>query len=148
MFRSQPMSTSAFASLVVVTPRKSTPSAKPLPNPSSPTTKSTSTSTPRTSSSRPSSSTTAHCSLPTTGGASPRSLVVQVPAPGTRSLTVKRFLAYWRRNKRERKGGWGSMERCSSWAFSWGLLLSTIYSSRTRLRDMARNGCLVRSRGL
>lgn len=57
----------------------------------SPTTRSTLMSTPRTSSSRPSSNTTAHSSSPTTGGASPRSSEVQVPAPGTRSLTDRRW---------------------------------------------------------
>lgn len=57
----------------------------------SPTTRSSSMSTARTSSSRLSSLTTAHSSLPTTGKWSPRSSVVRVPAPGTRSLTVKQF---------------------------------------------------------
>ena len=56
-----------------------------------PTTKSTSTSTARTSSSRPSSPTTAHSSSPITAKWSPRSSVVKVPAPDTRSLTVKQF---------------------------------------------------------
>jgi hypothetical protein len=56
------------------------------------TTRSTSTSTARTSSSRPSSPTTAPSSLPTTGAWSPRSSAVPVPAPVTRSLTVKELL--------------------------------------------------------
>lgn len=88
---SSPTSTSVSASPVVVTPRRSTPSVKPSPSPSSPTTRSSSTSTPRTSSSRPSSSSTEPSSSPTTAAASPRSLVVRVPAPASRSLTVKRY---------------------------------------------------------
>lgn len=57
----------------------------------SPTTKSTLMSTPRTSSSRPSLPTTAHSLSPITAGWNPRSSVVKVPVPGTRSLTVKQF---------------------------------------------------------
>lgn len=97
------MSTSASASPVVVTPRRSTPSARPSPSRSSPTTRSTLMSTPRTSSSRLLSSMTAPCSLPTTVAPSPRSSVVPVPVPASRSPTVKRssFVHYicskWRK---------------------------------------------------
>lgn len=41
------------------------------------------------------SSSTVPSSSPTTAGASPRSSVVLVPAPDSRSLTVKRYLSLW-----------------------------------------------------
>lgn len=62
----------------------------------SPTTRSTSMSTARTSSSRPWSPTTAPFSSPTTAAWSPRSSVVQVHAPGTRSLTDRCGAVVWR----------------------------------------------------
>lgn len=86
---SSPTWTSASASPAVVTPRRSTPSVKPSPSPSSPTTRSSSTSTPRTCSSRPSSSSTAPFSSPTTVAASPRSSAVPARVPATRSPTDK-----------------------------------------------------------
>merc|ERR1712000_118256 len=86
---SSPTSTSVSASPVVVRLLRSTPSARLSPSPSSPTTRSSSMSTPRTCSSRLSSSSTVPSSSPTTAGASPRSSVVRVPGPASRSLTVK-----------------------------------------------------------
>lgn len=107
------MSTSASVSPVVVTLPRSTPSVRLSPSPSSPTTRSTLTSTPRTSSSRLSPSTTAPCSLPTTVVPSPRSSVVAVPVPATRSPTVK-FLAPVYSVTRakgiyQKNGGWNVM---------------------------------------
>ena len=108
---SSPVSTSVSALPVVVTPRRSTPSVRPSPSPLSPTTRSTSMSTPRTSWSRLLLSTTAHSWLPTTAVPSPRSSVVAVPAPVTRSPTVKFFFltCYAAKGKRKVYGN-GEME--------------------------------------
>ena len=85
-------------------PKRKTNTAPPHRLPTSP---STSMSTPRTCSRPPSSSSTARCSSPIPDVASPRSSVERVPAPDSRSLTVKRFLLH--------DGGWGEVLLRGGW---------------------------------
>merc|ERR1712098_504970 len=76
---------------VVVTPRRSTPSARPSQRPSSPTLQSTRMPHRPSSSRRPSSRTIGHSSSPTPVAASQRSSVVRAPVRDTRSRTDKGF---------------------------------------------------------
>lgn len=80
---------SVFALLVVVILRKYTLSDRLLLNPWSHTTKNISTSTPRTNSSRLLFNTTEHYLLQTTEDVNPRSSVVQVQEPDTKSHIVR-----------------------------------------------------------